>query len=997
MKKHRAWTMLSCVSLLALSTPALAQQLDQTTVDGATLERADRADIIVTGSRVIANGDDSPTPLTVLSIAQSEDVNPGNVSDQLNDLPQFSGSIGQTTQAGPGSANNGTPNNQAAVLNMRNFGTTRNLVLFDGHRVAPNSPNGTVDINMIPQMLLKRVDVVTGGASAVYGADAVSGVVNFVTDTRFRGVKMHAQAGISEEGDGATYDFGVAWGGQIGDRLHVLASYQYRKDEGIMARSDRGWGRQRYTMRSLGTSGGTANYLLVTNAGRPNASFGGTISQLGGTPNPLVNQYFVSPGILAPVTGDQAGGLAAGNSTGSYFDPSLRGSLDMQQAFARLEYELTDSISFYARGAYTDTQNFGFSISNPTYQPNGSNAVPIFLRDPLTGAANPLIPTSVFNTLNAAGVTSFAINKVHSGPGMQQYRQSTDSYSKNWSIDTGFNGEFGSGWRWETALIHSNNEMRTVQNNAINGRKLMASLDAVTEGGQVKCWVNTAAGRSALAGSGLESLYQGCVPYASIFGPTLTDAEADWIFDPLSVTTKTKMTDFEAYLSGSPFDTWAGPVNVAVSVQARKLSYAVRSSQEPAGISSPLNCAGLRRISCSATNLEYFQAESASRSNVSVSTKEAALELNVPLLADKPFFEMLAINGAYRISDYSTSGGISSWKAGMDWNVGGGLSFRATRSRDVRAPTMHELFAPEAVGNFNGRDELLGINLDGTGTNPQPAGAVQSGNSALDPERADTFTFGLVYRPEWLSGVSFALDYYDIKVKDAIVTYNGGTSSVQQDCIQSGGTSATCALIVRSIDCCSTTTSANAITRVFQRPINIGSQYTRGVDAELNYVGKVADRPTMLRLFVSYQPKNVQVDALSGVKTDLAGGHSGDFLGHPEWRATMMASMEVTRGVKISVQERYRGAMDWFAERKGTGVVPLVLTNGPKDIPARWYTNLNVSFDVGPTEFFVNVQNLFNQTPAVYASTAPFAGLNSVAPGDDPVGRYFTAGVRAKF
>ncbi|MBB5687763.1 TonB-dependent receptor plug domain-containing protein [Sphingobium boeckii] len=985
MKRLRGIALLGCVSVFAVSTHAFAQS-DQAPQESEVAE----SDIIVTGSRVAANGDDSPTPVTVISTQQMAEVKPGNLADQLNELPQFSGSQGQGSRAEAGSANTGVPNAQANVLNLRNFGFTRNLILYDGHRVAPNSPNGTVDIDMIPQLLLKRVDVVTGGASAVYGSDAVTGVVNFITDTRFNGLKVNAFAGISSRGDGGTQDIGLAWGGDLGDRAHLLMSYQFRNDEGIDHRSAREWGRKRYQIGTVGTVAGVTTQRFVSLAGRPGASFGGTISSIGAPANPFNGFYFASPGVLAPVTGDFVNSNVAGNSTGSYFEPSLKSSMEKHQAYGRFDYELAESVRFYIRGAYTKNDNAGFAISNPTYvAANGSNVHPIFV-------TNPYLPAAIAGQMTAAGVTRFGINKVHSGPGMDQYRQLTKAFGENWSIDVGFNGTFGGTWKWELAALHSSNKLRVQQTNAINGKKLAAALDAVPNPngtGSPVCYVSTQ--------PQFASLYPGCVPYASIFGPTISEAEADWIFDPLNVTTKTKMTDLEGFVSGSPFSTWAGPVNVALSAQARKLTYEVISGSTPATLANPLDCTGLRLITCTPTSLEYFQAESLSRPEISVSVKEAALEASVPLLRDVAFVRDLSISAAYRYTHYSTSGGISSWKAGLDWSPIDDLRFRATRSRDIRAPTLHELFQPQSVGNFGGRDELLGIALDGANGRPSPAGNILSGNESLRPERADSFTVGFVYTPSWAPGLSVALDYFDIRVKDAIVLLNGIDAATQLDCINSGGASATCALIVRAQGNCCTNAPNNQIIRAFSRPINIGRQFTKGADFELNYTKDIVGRPSNLRLLVSYQPENVLVDALNGLQTNNAGAGSGSVVGsgHAKWRGTLIANMDVTDNIRIGVQERYRGKLNWYPSYEGAGAPTFVLLDAPKNIPARFYTNLNVAFRTGPSEFFFNVQNLFDQKPAIFAnpSTAPFPGLNGVAPGDDAIGRYFTAGVRAKF
>ena len=216
-------------------------------------------DIVVTGSRVIQNGNNSPTPVTIVSTQQVLDVQPQTVVAALQVLPQFQGSQGQTSA--PGGANS---NGSAAVINLRNIGNTRTLVLFDGHRLPPTSPTGLVDANMIPQLLLSRVDTVTGGVSAVYGSDAVAGVVNFIPDTKFRGIKLNAQTGVSRYGDDRMVDVGVAAGQEFaGGRGHIEVSYEYYNDPGIFTRFTRTWDGKLYTTAGTGTAANP--YVLVQN------------------------------------------------------------------------------------------------------------------------------------------------------------------------------------------------------------------------------------------------------------------------------------------------------------------------------------------------------------------------------------------------------------------------------------------------------------------------------------------------------------------------------------------------------------------------------------------------------------------------------------------------------------------------------------------------------------------------------------------------------------
>ena len=245
-------------------------------------------EVKVTGSRVISNGNDSPTPVTVVTTDQIQAVQPSKLADDLNDLPVFSGSRGQTSNPDPSS--NGGGNGAASELNMRNLGANRNLILFDGHRVPATLTDGTVDIDMIPQMLVERVEVVTGGTSAVYGSDAVSGVVNFITDTKFNGVKFQTQGGISNYGDDATEDVGIAAGGLFLDnRLHLEGSFEYRNSAGILYRTDRSWDDQ-WAAEGAGTA--AAPYELVNNVRLANYTFGGLITGKG----VLAGQTFQSNG-----------------------------------------------------------------------------------------------------------------------------------------------------------------------------------------------------------------------------------------------------------------------------------------------------------------------------------------------------------------------------------------------------------------------------------------------------------------------------------------------------------------------------------------------------------------------------------------------------------------------------------------------------------------------------------------------------------------------------
>ena len=328
-------------------------------------------EIVVTGSRVVKNGNDSPTPVTMMNVQDMALIQPGTVADQLNNLPQFAGSRGQVTNPGGGAqgTSSAATNPAANVLNLRNMGYTRTLNLFDGHRLAPTAPDGTVDTNMIPQMLLQRVDVVTGGASAVYGSDAVTGVVNFITDTHFNGVKTEARAGISHYADDITEEGGIAAGKDLFDgRGHVEFSFQSSHDPGIPQRSDRPFEIPRWTYENP-TAGTTGPYVLAPYVTNSRSTFGGVI--LGG---PLGGQMFTQPGVLQPfVNGTQLGPYNQSGGSGAYNDATLKARLDLDQFFGRLDYDFADNVHGYVDliGAYN--HNWAAAGYNTLYTPNGTN------------------------------------------------------------------------------------------------------------------------------------------------------------------------------------------------------------------------------------------------------------------------------------------------------------------------------------------------------------------------------------------------------------------------------------------------------------------------------------------------------------------------------------------------------------------------------------------------------------------------------------------------
>lgn len=909
-------------------------------------------EIIVTGSRVITNGNNSPMPVTVVPVQDVLRLNPSTVADALNTLPVFIGSRNQVANPGGGTSSvNGGGNASGNNLNLRGLGPQRTLILYDGHRVPPGNQSGTVDVDMIPQQLLQRVDVVTGGASAVYGSDAVTGVVNFVTDTHFKGVKLNAQYGLTQKGDDISYDLGIAAGRDVLDgRGHIEGSYEYRDDKGVPTRSSRGY--NNYSIQGLGTA--ASPYYLVSGARNSTTSFGGLINS-----GVLSGQNFTQNGTLStfnPGTSTGVSGVGIGGD-GVYYDLSLKSPLRSHQAFARFDYDLTDAIHVYASGAFNDKYN-----SSNNGWPTATNLY--------YSAQNAYLASTYQSQLAAANQSSFRMSKVMQTAGQDQI--DVDSRQIFATVDVA--GKLGSTFKWDLDYVHSTARLKQTNEDNINLGRFYAALDAVNSGGSVVCNVT-------ITNPGL---YPGCTPI-NMFGPTnATAANYAWFVQPTHYVGHTKIDDLNGSITGSAFSTWAGAVNVALSGEYRRTSFYSTSDAQPGDL---LNCTGLR-YNCTATTAT-FQSTIAPRSLVSQTVKEVALETDVPLLKDSAIGRSFNLNGAVRFMNYDTSGSFWAWKIGADWQLTDELRLRGTRSRDVRAPTLDDLYAPTTVNTTGTFADLL------TNTNPTVT-AITSGNPNLTAEIGNTLTAGVVYKPHWMPGLSIALDYYDIKISNAVLNLLASNATLQRACYASGGTSPFCALQTRPGGFTSTA-ATNVPTTVYNTVINVAKQTTNGFDLEMNYATHLFARPASFRLLTSWQPHYRQYQP-GLVTLDYAGvayGTNG-VQATPKWRLTGFVRVSPLENLDLDLEARYRSSLKYSAD-------PTLVQGGP-NISGVAFVNMNVTYQVkaipGQPQLFLNISNLFNTAApaaAFYGGQASPGQFYGFIIGDDPLGRAFTFGVRARF
>lgn len=926
-------------SAFAQSAPMSAASPTQSTGDGSTTPRSttDKTssadDIVVTGSRIVRNGAQSPTPLTLVTAEDLRDSAKTNVADAINELPAVANSVTpRTANIAVGGGIQG-----ANFLNLRNLGISRTLVLLDGRRVVPATTFGAVDVNLLPTGLIKRVDVVTGGASATYGADAVAGVVNFVLDTKYEGIKGDIQAGVTSRGDAASragsLTFGTAF---AGGRGHLVANAQYSENDGVFFR-DRSFGNNSQIINNpaFTATNGQPRRTIITGAGLSVGTPGGLI-----VAGPLRGTQFGPNGEPLPFTfGVTSGALTVSPDA---YDPSrdaqLLSPLKQGTVFGRVSYDLSDAFTVFGEASY------GKSIVDQTI-------IPYFrLGNIVVRSDNAFIDPVTRARLAAAGAATFAFGKINFSLGPVTPRNVRESQR----YVAGANGRFGGDWNWNAYYEHGQVDVdNSASNNPIISRYNLAADAVAGPNGTIVC-------RSTLT-----SPTNGCVPY-NLFG-TQPASPALLAYVTGTARQRSKLTQdvVEASLSGALFDLPAGPLSVAIGGQYRR----EKASADADAISL--------------TN-DFFVGNYKPL-NGRVSVKEAFGELNVPVLKDSALGSLLTLNGAVRLTDYSTSGTVTTWKAGFVYEPVPDIRVRLTRSRDIRAPNINDLFLG---GQFNSIPVL-----DPANNNTLVQVLTRSaGNLNLDPEFASTLTGGVVLAPRFLPGLSLSVDYYDVKIRGAI------GSIAPQDIVNrcAAGETSFCGFIARN--------AANQITQIDRLPVNFQQEQSAGIDFELGYRTRLGGGTLALRALASRITKlslGVGAGRISraGEVGDnaLATGASGSAAtGLPDWRGLASLGYESAGGSSITVKTRYIGAAKIESD-----FGPLDLAGN--HVPTVFYVDLRLAQRVktrlGSLELFGVVDNLFDRDPPTVPSLSSSAVL--LVPTNytlyDTIGREFRVGARFAF
>lgn len=909
------------LAALAHAAPASAQTAD------APAE--DLAEVVITGSRVATNGFQAPTPVTVLGGEQLKNASP-SVTEALRQLPQLSGSTSASNIVG---TTGGGPSTNSSA-NLRNLGVQRTLVLLDGRRPPVTGATGTVDMTFFPEALVKRVDIVTGGASAAYGSDAVAGVVNFVLDTDFEGLLIEGRGGLSFKGDAGSRALSIAGGRKfLDDRLSVIFSLDASQREGLDG-TERSYSRANWGTipNPNAAQPGQPSLLLRRGVTLAAASNGGVII----TPGPLLNTAFDANGSPIPFTpGTLNTGVLSVGGDGASYPASLAGDSESASLFGHAKYQVNDSISVFAEASYgvahvsyanLNPSDLGSSTTNPAY---------------IIRADNAYLPAAIRAIMQANNIAQVSLGKVDVNVGRVLVRNL--SHTLNASVGTSIDlpGDFklDAYYSHAEALLHYGST-----NNRVRDRQRLA-IDAV---------VNPATGQI-VCRSTLTAPANGCVPLTPFGSQPLTDAQRNYVTAETRARSLTVQDVWAAELRGELFSTWAGPIAAAVGAEYREIATTVYADpiSQAIGFSSG-NVAGAKGA---------------------FNVKEMFGEVIVPLVRDQPWMQSLDVNGAVRRTDYSTSGVQWAWKVGATSELVEGVRLRGTYSQDIRAPNIGELFGGRVRSTANIRDPNFGGRIfSGVST-------FSGSNAALQPEKAKTLTLGGVYQPSWAPGLGLSIDYYRIKIEDAIATL--AVQTIVDQC--SVGNQSLCALVTRD--------AGGFITLVTAGQQNVSRAKVAGVDFEANYSMEAFGGSLTLRGIASYLDTYRFITPGAPVIEQAGNGDAATGT-RPHWRGNLQATWRKDAWT-VALQERWIGPVDRVAPPA---------TVDDNSIASTFYTNLTVRYrmqrsGLGDPELFATVSNLFNQKPRVGATTSCSLGQCQVFDGSlyDTIGRYYTVGFRSRF
>lgn len=974
------------LGLAMVSTPAFAQDEEGAEAEGGL--------IVVTGSRIASPTAESAAPLQILDDVAIDDAGITNVQELLLENPVFgTPALSRTNSAFL------TSGTGVATVDLRDLGSARTLVLVNGRRVVAGVANSSiVDLNVIPTQFIQRIDVLTGGASSLYGSDAIAGVVNFVYKKDFEGIEANGQIGMTEEGDDLRYQINTTMGSNFADgRGNIMVHMGYSNEEGVLSRQ---------RANTFTDDADTATFITgnLDDFGVPFEPFFSSF--------PPQGRFITSQGTF---TFDKDNNLQQGFSTNGngtigpdgfnrqYFR-TIAVPVERYLFAAAGNYELTDDVNFFFEGTYSKTTSsriiepFALSSAGVTGIYPASGVMPV--ENMVNGVLiqNPLVPAAI----NAAAVDQngdglrdigFVRRLVEFGP------RTGDTTRDMYRMVVGFDGTlFDDKFRWDVSY----NFGKTTENQSSNGQ------------------VNVANFRNALAvmtdtadlnGNGLttdlicidaEARANGCVP-ANIFGAgNISQGAINYINAQGTFQTGITQQVIQGNISGSLFELPGGPLGIAAGVEYRRES----SFSDNDAL----------------TNIGGNAGNALPDTSGSFNVIEGFLEVKAPLLADVPFFKLLEVGGSIRVGDYNTIGNIVSYSGSATWQPIDDIRIRGTYSRAVRAPNIGELFAGRSQTFPSGlTDPCTGVTATSTGASAagcradpsvaanialngaftlnqadlQGISGFNGGNPNLSEETADSWTVGAVINPrsiDALRNLTITVDYYNIEITDAINGFPRGFTL--QECYNNQDPTF-CGLITRRA-AATPVNSVGSIQFINAFQVNAAVLKTDGIDVTATYRtstesiglnGDLSARIAYTHVFAN------DFFALATSDPDRGAGEIGTAADR------FTANLGYSEG---PFRINFTGTFIGKSYEDDVGYCAFFNNGDPEcvSVGAEFYLDTQMNWQVtDEMEFYFGVDNLLdNKAPNLLTGTTfNVTGTDTAADVYDVFGRRYYSGVRLRF
>jgi outer membrane receptor protein involved in Fe transport len=972
---------------------ALAQQRSQRSAE------IELEEVIVTGSKLLRPDASAPIPVTSVNSDDIDISGATMVSDYIRELPVFGINSGRTTEVAGGDAARPLATAGTERLNLRDLGVDRTLVVVDGRRHVGSTAGSTaVDVGSIPTALIERVEISTGGASTAYGADAIAGVVNFIMKKNFEGVQIDTRYGDSEEGGGENKYLALTVGSNFADgRGNAVFSASYNSLGGING-NQRQWVRKGYGFvgnpADTGPNDGIPAEVLAQNTRLTNiiSNYGNMFGLLDGG-----NVIFNDDGSPRPYVNGIGGGdfltVIGGDGVNLMNSIAISTPMERKSLFASLNYQLTEKTNFFleAKSYLTDTKVSSTPLLDAVTYPESGELFFVY-------PDNPFLPSSpLIDQLFANNFGLVTMSRANS----DWPTRSADFHRNLNRFVAGVEGETGfRDWRFEVYGQYGHTTEQYHEYNNRDPRRWRLASDAVTDvagitGVAPGSPVCRATLNAALAGGSTDPDILGCRP-ADIFGPNRISKDSfDYFLIDLLTERSVEQVVGSASLNGTLFELPAGPVSFAAGLEYRQ----EKSETLP--------------DNAQVTGQTYTGAIPAVIGKYDVS--EAYIESRVPLLKDKPFAELLAIEGGYRTSDYSVTGGASSWRVGAEWAPVRDIRFRGMYAVSVRAPNIGELFTPQAAQISTPDDPCLAayVNLGPApqrrlanctadlarfGKDPRTYtldpgfvgfayGGIGGGNPDLKEEKGTSLTYGFVYTPRLIPEMTVSVDFYDIKIDDVITSPD--PTSIVNGCYDNFDTidNQYCGLVHRYAD--SSSLGYGAIQTVILTTRNLARLSTSGVDFQVDYrlmLGPGALSARVIANYVdSYEEKPLADAVLSN---ELVGGPR-----NPQIRGGVQLGYNIN-SVTLGYQLRYIDGVR-FTRVKAANPIEV---QDPYSIGSETISDVHAAYGFDMSghryQFSLGVDNVFNAEPPPGSRTNRFTGGS---PYYDPIGRFYYAGLRANF